>query len=166
MRIEGYKAIVRISEEQPRWVERNVDVLMQLLQSDEPAEVAVVKAAPYPAPRIGLQDYAERSLRSNRPPRRTHGRRGQGHLRTLVGAFLEEDARRPLLTKLQGRGNTCAEQEQALIDTLLHPSGFRSNSRVRGGREKCSCESVSRLGVQRKEEQTSGTFLLPSTRFW
>ncbi|KAH9954045.1 hypothetical protein BGW80DRAFT_1405130, partial [Lactifluus volemus] len=30
---DRYKAIVRISEEQPIWVERNVDVLVQLLQS-------------------------------------------------------------------------------------------------------------------------------------
>ncbi|KAH9033688.1 hypothetical protein EDB83DRAFT_2417535 [Lactarius deliciosus] len=29
----GYKAIVRMSEEQPRWLQRNVDVLVQLLQS-------------------------------------------------------------------------------------------------------------------------------------
>ncbi|KAH9014667.1 hypothetical protein EDB85DRAFT_2029143, partial [Lactarius pseudohatsudake] len=34
-----------MSEEQPRWSERNVDVLVQLLQSDEPEEVAVVKMA-------------------------------------------------------------------------------------------------------------------------
>ncbi len=33
IRIEGYKAIVQMSEEQPRWLERNVDVLVQLLQS-------------------------------------------------------------------------------------------------------------------------------------
>jgi hypothetical protein len=45
--------------------------------------------------------------------------RGQGHLRALVVAFLAEDARRPLLTKLHGRGDICAEQEQVLIDTLL-----------------------------------------------
>ncbi|KAH9009497.1 hypothetical protein EDB85DRAFT_2057509, partial [Lactarius pseudohatsudake] len=32
-----------MSEEQPRWLERNVDVLVQLLQSDEPEEVAVIK---------------------------------------------------------------------------------------------------------------------------
>ncbi|KAH9017318.1 hypothetical protein EDB85DRAFT_1874480, partial [Lactarius pseudohatsudake] len=45
--IEGYKVIVRMSEEQPRWSERNVDVLVQLLQRyravHEPEEVAVVK---------------------------------------------------------------------------------------------------------------------------
>ncbi|KAH9026572.1 hypothetical protein EDB84DRAFT_1401310 [Lactarius hengduanensis] len=47
--IEGYKAIVRMSEEQLRWSERNVDVLVQLLQRyravHEPEEVAVVKMA-------------------------------------------------------------------------------------------------------------------------
>ncbi|KAH9953827.1 hypothetical protein BGW80DRAFT_1468266 [Lactifluus volemus] len=58
-------------------------------------------------------DYAERSLRSNRSSRQTH------HLRTLVVAFLAKDVRRSLLTKLQGRGNICAEQDQAPIDTLL-----------------------------------------------
>ncbi|KAH9026561.1 hypothetical protein EDB84DRAFT_1579770 [Lactarius hengduanensis] len=42
--IEGYKAIVRMSEEQPRWSERNVDVLVQLLQCYR-AVVAVVKMA-------------------------------------------------------------------------------------------------------------------------
>ncbi|KAH9017322.1 hypothetical protein EDB85DRAFT_2155272 [Lactarius pseudohatsudake] len=42
--IEGYKAIVRMSEEQLRWSERNVDVLAQLLQRYR-AEVAVVKMA-------------------------------------------------------------------------------------------------------------------------
>ncbi|KAH9025295.1 hypothetical protein EDB85DRAFT_1983732 [Lactarius pseudohatsudake] len=31
-----------MSEEQPRWLERNVDVL-QLLESDEPEEIAVIK---------------------------------------------------------------------------------------------------------------------------
>ncbi|KAH9024734.1 hypothetical protein EDB85DRAFT_1986153 [Lactarius pseudohatsudake] len=32
-----------MSEEHPRWLQRNVDVLVQLLQIDEPEEVAVIK---------------------------------------------------------------------------------------------------------------------------
>ena len=31
----GYRAIVQMSKEQPRWVERNVDVLVQLLRGSE-----------------------------------------------------------------------------------------------------------------------------------
>ncbi|KAH9024750.1 hypothetical protein EDB85DRAFT_1986423, partial [Lactarius pseudohatsudake] len=34
-----------MSEEQPRWLEQNVDVLVQLLQSDDPEEIAVIKMA-------------------------------------------------------------------------------------------------------------------------
>ena len=35
IRIQGYRAIVQVSKEQPASVERNVDVLVQLLQSGE-----------------------------------------------------------------------------------------------------------------------------------
>ncbi|KAH9023566.1 hypothetical protein EDB83DRAFT_2429423 [Lactarius deliciosus] len=63
IRIEGYKAIVRMSEEQPRWLERNVDVLVQLLQSDEPEEVAVVEMAL----KQHLQGHPRRPLRPNQP---------------------------------------------------------------------------------------------------
>ena len=35
IRIQGYNAVVQMSKEQPGWVERNVDVLVQLLQSGE-----------------------------------------------------------------------------------------------------------------------------------
>lgn len=35
VRIDGYKAIVQMSKEQPKWVKRNADVLAQLLQSGE-----------------------------------------------------------------------------------------------------------------------------------
>ncbi|OBZ71046.1 Apoptosis inhibitor 5-B [Grifola frondosa] len=43
VRIMGYAAIVDVSKEQQKWVKRNADVLVQLLQSDEPEEVVVVK---------------------------------------------------------------------------------------------------------------------------
>jgi hypothetical protein len=35
IRIQGYRAVVQVSKEQPVSVERNVDVLVQLLQSGE-----------------------------------------------------------------------------------------------------------------------------------
>lgn len=47
-------------------------------------------------------------------------------LRGLVIAFLAEDAREPLLTRLQSQGDKGAEQEQALINTLLKVMGIRS----------------------------------------
>ena len=40
-------------------------------------------------------------------------------LRGLVVAFLAEDAREPLLARLRNQGDSGAEQEQELIDTLL-----------------------------------------------
>ncbi|KAF8269291.1 apoptosis inhibitory protein 5-domain-containing protein [Lactarius quietus] len=107
IRIEGYKAIVRMSEEQPRWLERNVDVLVQLLQSDEPEEVAVVKMA--------LIQHLEFDSKV------TLGVLcDQIRLRALVVAFLAEDARRPLIVQLQRQGRGSSEQEEeALIDTLI-----------------------------------------------
>ncbi|KAH8107682.1 hypothetical protein BXZ70DRAFT_884990 [Cristinia sonorae] len=45
VRIDGYYAIISVSKEQKKWVKRNADVLVQLLQSDEPEEVVVVKKA-------------------------------------------------------------------------------------------------------------------------
>ncbi|KIK94570.1 hypothetical protein PAXRUDRAFT_827847 [Paxillus rubicundulus Ve08.2h10] len=45
VRVDGYNAVTRVSTVQHRWVKRNADVLVQLLQSDEPDEVAVVKVA-------------------------------------------------------------------------------------------------------------------------
>ncbi|KAF9008154.1 hypothetical protein BDZ89DRAFT_1079157 [Hymenopellis radicata] len=44
VRIEGYKAITGLSQG-GRWVKRNTDVLLQLLQSDEAAEVTVIEQA-------------------------------------------------------------------------------------------------------------------------
>jgi hypothetical protein len=87
-----------MSEEQPRWLERNVDVLVQLLQS------GAFSLHPYPtrqgnlmlvvlrrrtggsrsgqksahtAPRVRLQSHPRRPLRPDRTHGRTHGRRGQ-----------------------------------------------------------------------------------------
>lgn len=45
VRIDGYHTVTQVSYLQHKWVKRNADVLVQLLQSDEPEEVAVVKAA-------------------------------------------------------------------------------------------------------------------------
>ncbi|KAF6761162.1 apoptosis inhibitory protein 5-domain-containing protein [Ephemerocybe angulata] len=95
VRIEGYKAITRISRAERRLVKRNADVLLQLLQSDEPDEVTVVKQALIehmdldPTGTLGVLcdqlapidssvDEEERGMRE--------------HLRTLVAAFLTGEA--------------------------------------------------------------------------
>ncbi|KAK0194890.1 hypothetical protein F5146DRAFT_1132309 [Armillaria mellea] len=45
VRTEGYIAITGLSAADNDWVKRNTDVLLQLLQSEEPEEVAVIKTA-------------------------------------------------------------------------------------------------------------------------
>ncbi|KAI6002868.1 apoptosis inhibitory protein 5-domain-containing protein [Pisolithus albus] len=45
VRIDGYNAVTQVSYAQRKWVKRNADVLVQLLQCDEPEEAAVVKIA-------------------------------------------------------------------------------------------------------------------------
>ncbi|KAG7439469.1 uncharacterized protein BT62DRAFT_736203 [Guyanagaster necrorhizus] len=45
VRKEGYLAITGLSAADNDWVKRNTDVLLQLLQSEEPEEVAVIKTA-------------------------------------------------------------------------------------------------------------------------
>ncbi|GJJ06193.1 hypothetical protein Clacol_000382 [Clathrus columnatus] len=45
VRIEGYKAIVSLSVESRKWTKRNTDVLVQLLQSDEPKELQEIEEA-------------------------------------------------------------------------------------------------------------------------
>ncbi|KAH9170943.1 hypothetical protein EDB89DRAFT_2184858 [Lactarius sanguifluus] len=105
----GYKAIVQMSEEQPRWLERKVDVGAIAVErfADEPEEVAVVKVA-LPTPRAQLQDE-DKTIRER--------------LRALVVAFLAQDAWKPLLAQLQGQGHGAAEQEDALIDSLIKAPG-------------------------------------------
>lgn len=45
VRTEGYNAITGLSAADNDWVKRNTDVLLQLLQSEEPEEVTVIKTA-------------------------------------------------------------------------------------------------------------------------
>ncbi|KAI9437538.1 apoptosis inhibitory protein 5-domain-containing protein [Lactarius indigo] len=122
IRIEGYKAIVRMSEEQPRWLERNVDVLVQLLQSDEPEEVAVVKMALIQHleldSKVTLGVLCDQIVPPD-DPMEDEDKTIRERLRALVVAFLAQDARKPLLAQLQGPGRGAAEQEDALIDTLI-----------------------------------------------
>jgi hypothetical protein len=142
-----------MSREQPGSVERNVDVLVQLLQSgeslygaesrvlihqplhlpippftlpfplpDEPREVAVVKTALIQHLELDskgtLSVLCDQIVHSD-DPIEDEDKLIRERLRRLVIAFLAEDAREPLLSRLQSQGDSGVEQEQALIDTLL-----------------------------------------------
>lgn len=142
-----------MSREQPGSVERNVDVLVQLLQSgeslyggesgvlirqpvhlpvppfvlpfplpDEPREVAVVKTALIQ--HLELDSKVTLGVLCDQivPPEdpiEDEDKLIRERLRRLVIVFLAEDAREPLLSRLQSQGDSGVEQEQALIDTLL-----------------------------------------------
>ncbi|TFK90652.1 hypothetical protein K466DRAFT_484402 [Polyporus arcularius HHB13444] len=113
VRIKGYAAIVDVSREQNKWVKRNADVLVQLLQSDEPEEVTFVKRALTqhldmdPVVTLGVLcdqivppeeplDEEEQSIRDR--------------LRSLVLAFLAGEAKRPLVERHANAAGTPAEQ--------------------------------------------------------
>ncbi|KAN0116351.1 Apoptosis inhibitory protein 5 (API5) domain containing protein [Russula decolorans] len=122
IRIQGYKAVVQMSREQPGSVERNVDVLVQLLQSDEPREVAVVKTALIQHleldSKVTLGVLCDQIVPPD-DPIEDEDKLIRERLRRLVIAFLAEEAREPLLSRLRSQGNGGVEQEHALIDTLL-----------------------------------------------
>lgn len=138
-----------MSEEQPKWLERNVDVLVQLLQSgafaptvplrqggtlmfsraDEPEEVAVVKKALIQHlefdSKVTLGVLCDQIVPTDEPME-DEDKTIRDRLRALVVAFLAEDARQPLLAQLQRQGRGAAEQEEALIDTLIKVLQFIS----------------------------------------
>ncbi|KAI0769397.1 hypothetical protein BD413DRAFT_83385 [Trametes elegans] len=120
VRIKGYAAIVDVSREQQKWVKRNADVLVQLLQSDEPEEVTVVKRALTqhldmdPAVTLGVLcdqivppdeplDEEEQNIRDR--------------LRSLVLAFLAGEAKRPLVERHASTPGTPADE--VLVSGLL-----------------------------------------------
>ncbi|TFY82398.1 hypothetical protein EWM64_g1610 [Hericium alpestre] len=120
VRIDGYKAIVQMSKEQPKWVKRNADVLVQLLQSDEPDEVTVVKKA--------LTEHLDMDSKvtlgvlcdqivSVDEAMDDEDREIRERLRSLVLAFMSLEAKRAIITRHANQpGN---EQEQVLVNGLF-----------------------------------------------
>jgi len=92
------------------------------LLPDEPGEVAVVKAALIQHleldSKVTLGVLCDQIVPPD-DPMEDEDRAIRERLRGLVVAFLAEEAREPLLARLQSQGDSGAEQEQALIDTLL-----------------------------------------------
>ncbi|KZT10939.1 uncharacterized protein LAESUDRAFT_721349 [Laetiporus sulphureus 93-53] len=113
VRISGYAAIVDVSREQLKWVKRNADVLVQLLQSDEPDEVTYVKRALNqhldmdPATTLGVLcdqiipmdeplDEEEQIIRSR--------------LRSLVLSFMTGEAKRAIIDRHTSTPGSVAEE--------------------------------------------------------
>ncbi|RPD58686.1 hypothetical protein L227DRAFT_504962 [Lentinus tigrinus ALCF2SS1-6] len=113
VRIKGYAAIVDVSREQNKWVKRNADVLVQLLQSDEPDEVTFVKRALTQHldmdPVVTLGVLCDQII----PPDEPLDEEEQiirDRLRSLVLAFLAVEAKRPLVERHANAAGTPAEQ--------------------------------------------------------
>ena len=90
--------------------------------ADEPEEVAVVKTALIQHlefdSKVTLGVLCDQIVPLD-DPMEDEDKTIRERLRALVVAFLAEDARQPLLAQLQRQGRGSAEQEDALIDTLI-----------------------------------------------
>jgi hypothetical protein len=90
--------------------------------ADEPEEVAVVKTALIQHlefdSKVTLGVLCDQIVPTD-DPMEDEDKTIRERLRALVVAFLAEDARQPLLAQLQRQGRGAAEQEDALIDTLI-----------------------------------------------
>ncbi|PIL36299.1 hypothetical protein GSI_01962 [Ganoderma sinense ZZ0214-1] len=102
VRIKGYAAIVDVSREQSKWIKRNVDVLVQLLQSDEPEEVTFVKRALTQHldmdPIVTLGVLCDQVIPSDEPVD-DEELAIRDRIRSLVLAFLAGEAKRPLIDR-------------------------------------------------------------------
>lgn len=120
VRIEGYRAISSVSSVENKWVKRNSDVLVQLLQSDEPEEVAVVKTALCDHldmdPGVTLGVLCDQII----PPEYAIDEEEQqirDRLRSLVIAFLKVDAAESIIRKYTKTPGT--DTENVLVSQLL-----------------------------------------------
>ncbi|KAL0956935.1 hypothetical protein HGRIS_003037 [Hohenbuehelia grisea] len=183
VRIEGYKAITLVSKAQVKWVKRNADVLVQLLQSDEPDEVLVVKQALVEHldldaritmtvlcdqinPPDDLMDEDEIVLRDR--------------LRSLVLAFLTGMAKRAVIRHASPASeteevlHTCfvkalpkltnEEIESVIKDLLLALPGYQNNSAR--GKSLMSVLLGKAEECMQNELRKGKTVTLQSTRFY
>jgi len=89
---------------------------------DEPREVAVVKSALIQHLELDSKVFLRVLCDQIVPPDdpvEDEDKLIRERLRRLVIVFLAEEAREPLLSRLQSQGDSGAEQELALVDTLL-----------------------------------------------
>ncbi|KAF8504111.1 apoptosis inhibitory protein 5-domain-containing protein [Gautieria morchelliformis] len=117
-RILGYKAIVSLSAESRKWTRRNTDVLVQLLQSDEPVELKQIQDSLVshvnldPAAAIGvLCDHC-----SLDPDLTAEEKEDREKLRKLVLFFLANTAKKAIVAHFRGPSS---EVEQVFRDGLV-----------------------------------------------
>ncbi|KAF8644795.1 hypothetical protein AX16_008257 [Volvariella volvacea WC 439] len=116
VRINGYAAITQLSQAAPKWIKRNADVLLQLLQSDEPNEITVVKRALLTHldmdPKVTLGVLCDQIMpESAEVPEEEAETREK--LRPLVIAFLTTDAKRAIVER------HAKVAETILVDIIL-----------------------------------------------
>ncbi|KAJ4494450.1 hypothetical protein C8R41DRAFT_305982 [Lentinula lateritia] len=119
VRMAGYNALVQMSRLEKKWVKRNADVLVQLLQSDDPNEVAMVRKAlvdhlqfdsrvtlgvlcDQVVPPDDLADPEELAMRNS--------------LRTLVLSFVIGELKKGQLIRYMAPGS---EAEDTLVNGLI-----------------------------------------------
>ncbi|RDB16769.1 Apoptosis inhibitor 5 [Hypsizygus marmoreus] len=119
VRIEGYNAVTQVSNADIKWVKRNTDVLVQLLQSHEPDEVIVVKKALTEHldmdPKVTLGVLCDQIA----PPEEPMDEEDQAirsRLRHLVLSFLTGEAKRAIVERHALPGTAA---EEVLISSLL-----------------------------------------------
>ncbi|KAJ7049970.1 apoptosis inhibitory protein 5-domain-containing protein [Mycena amicta] len=116
VRKAGYNAITAVSKAASKWVRRNTDVLLQLLQSDEPDEVVVVKKALLGHleldAAVTLSVLCDQIMPATSETTDADELNMRARLRGLVLAFLEEDVTKAVAEKQGGA-------EDALVETLL-----------------------------------------------
>ncbi|KII92709.1 hypothetical protein PLICRDRAFT_481801 [Plicaturopsis crispa FD-325 SS-3] len=129
IRIEGYNAITQVSRARNKWIKRNADVLVQLLQSDDPDEVVVVKKA--------LQEHLDMDPRITfgvlcdqitpvDEPMDDEDRQTRDRLRFLVLDFLTVYAKRNIVRYAGANSET----EEVLVNGLLTAITKSSHSEV------------------------------------
>ncbi|KAJ4490923.1 apoptosis inhibitory protein 5-domain-containing protein [Lentinula aciculospora] len=119
VRMAGYNALVHMSRLEKKWVKRNADVLVQLLQSDDPNEVSMVRKALVDHlqfdPRVTLGVLCDQIIPPNDlvDPEELAMR---DSLRTLVLSFITGELKKGQLVKYMPPGS---EAEDALVDGLI-----------------------------------------------
>ncbi|OSX65813.1 hypothetical protein POSPLADRAFT_1043402 [Postia placenta MAD-698-R-SB12] len=124
VRITGYAAIVDVSREQLKWVKRNADVLVQLLQSDEPEEVLVVKRSLSQHldmdPAVTLGVLCDQVVPSDEPMDEEE-LAIRNRLRSLVLAFITGEAKRAIVERHTSIPGSAAEE--TLVGGMLKAVG-------------------------------------------
>ncbi|KAI0319003.1 apoptosis inhibitory protein 5-domain-containing protein [Amylostereum chailletii] len=120
VRADGYKAIVIMSKQQPKWVKRNADVLVQLLQSDEQEEVTRVKRSL--ASHLDLNAVVTLGVLCDQivpqdAPLDEDDKAMRDRLRMLVIAFICNDAKQSIVERHASKAGS--QPENVLIEGLL-----------------------------------------------